>query len=196
MINELMPIGDDKNDAFSRILAFYEPESQVVLTVDEDKILLRWLHCDTLIRSRKYRTADIIQQMIEKFSISRFTAEKDIAQTNALFGQVRAMSKQYVISHAIENLQIQIHKAENDKSLVHLVPALNRELRAFSALLPDEVAKKKVEIPHIHIGSLTINNVTNGEKPVVIDINEARKKWKERKAKKTNDDYIDHEDVK
>lgn len=192
----LLANSDDINDAFSRILAFYEPESTIVLTGDEDKILTRWLHCDSLIRSRKYKTPDIIRDMMDKFSISKFTAEKDIAQTYALFGQVRVMSKQYVITHAIEDINIKIQKFESDKSLVHLVPKLYQELARMTAMLPDEIAKKQLPVPNIFIGSLTINNGAGEGNKTVMSIDEAREKWKQHKAKKANDDYIDHEDLK
>lgn len=192
----LLTTGDDKNDAFSRILAFYEPESEVVLSADEDKILARWLHCDALIRSRKHKNAEIIEMLVDRFSVSKFTAEKDIAQTYALFGQVRVMSKQYVVTHAIENIQLQIQRFETDKSLVHLVPKLYQELARFQSMLPDEVAKKKLPTPTIHIGSLTINNNNTEAGKPAMSIEEAREKWKQRKAKKDNDDYIDHETVK
>lgn len=191
-MKDLAPIGNEKNDAFTRILAYYEPDTDVVLDADEDKILTRWCHCDLLLRSRKYKTPEIIQQMVDKFSISKFTAEKDIAQTYALFGQVRVMSKQYVVSHAIEDLQLQIQRFLFDKSLVALVPKLYAELARFTAMLPGEVAKKQLPVPNVFIGSLTVNGKT--DRPVM-SIEEAREKWKQRKAKKPKDDYTDFEDV-
>lgn len=199
-MKDLVPIDpsnrDEKNDALTRILQFYEPNSEVVLTADEDKIHTRWLHCDALIRSRKHKTHEIIQMMVDKFSVSKFTAERDIAQTYALFGQVRVMSKQYVITHAIENLQIRIQQFETDKSLVHLVPKMYQELARFSAMLPDEVAKKKVEVPNVYIGSLTINNNNADNGTNAITAKEAEDKFRAiKKDLLADDDYIESEDI-
>jgi len=196
-MKDLINITENKTDAFSRILAFYEPETDVILSGEEDIILSRWLHCDSLIRSRKYKTPDIIQMMVDKFSISKFTAEKDIAQTYALFGQVRVMSKQYVVTHAIEDIQIKIQKWESDKSLVHLIPKLYQELARFQALLPNEEKKKQLHTPNIFIGSLTVNNGKQETAKLPMTIEEAKEKWKQKKAlRNKDDDYIDSEEVK
>lgn len=191
---DIVPIDNEKNDAFTRILRFYT-HADIVLNAEEDKILTRLIHCNSLLRSRKYKTDDIEKNIIEKFSVSKFTAQKDIRDTYALFGQIQVVSKQFILSHNIERMQIKIEQWENDKSLAHLVPKMYAELTRMASALENEVSKKELPTPNIHIVSLTVNNNSDTSKPR-ISIEEAKEKWKQKKALQSHTEDIDHEDVK
>ncbi len=190
-MKDLVPIDNEKNDAFTRILRFYDA-ADVVLTADEEIIHNRWIYCDALLRSRKFKSDDIIEKIVDKYGVSKFTAQNDIRQTYSLFGQTRVISKQYVLSNHIEDIQLQIERIKYDKSLAHLLPKLDAELTRAANSLPDEPAKKQLPTPNIYIGSVNINS----DKTAGLSIEEAKEKWKQKKANRSKDEYTDYEDVK
>lgn len=193
MNNDIVSYEPEKNDAFTRILRFYTHDD-IVLTAEEEGILKRWVHCDKLILQRKFTSAQIIEKMMELFSISRYTAQSDIRQTHALFGQTRTISKQYILSHHIEDIQLAIERIKYDKSLAHLLPKFYAELTKATALLSDEIAKEKTPVPTVYIGSVRVNGAApeSGE----LSFEEAKKRWEEKKKKRSESEYTDFEDVK
>jgi hypothetical protein len=189
-MKDLVPIGNEKKDAFSRILRFYD-KADIVLTAEEEQIHSRWIYCDALLRSRRHKTEEIIEKICEKFSpLSKFTAQNDIKNTYALFAAARQISKRYVLQNSIENIQLDIERFKNDKSLVYLLPKLYAELTRASNALPDEIPNNNVPQTIVYIGTV-VNNTTVNNLP----IEQARERWKQIKASRKKDDYIDHQDV-
>jgi hypothetical protein len=101
------------------------------------------------------------------------------------------MSKNYLMTHHIEEIQLQIERIKFDKSLAHLLPKLNQELTRAINSLPEDAANKNIPVPNVYIGTLVINS---GKPKMTIE--DARAKWKERKSKNKSEDYIDFEDGK
>jgi hypothetical protein len=192
MNSEIQSYEPDKNDAFSRILRFYM-HADVMLSAEEDIILKRWVHADKLILQRKFTTLQIIEKLVELFSVSRYTAQNDIRLTHALFSQTRAMSKQYILSHHIEDIQLTIEKYKLDKSLAHLVPKLYDALTKALALLSEEVSKEKTPVPTVYIGTMNVNSEDADDK---ISFEDAKARWEQKKQKRSQTDYTDFEDVK
>jgi hypothetical protein len=189
-MKDLVPFDNEKNDAFTRILRFVD-KRDIILTAEEERILDRWIECDKMLRSRKYKTEGIIDALREKFGVSTFTAQNDIRDTYALFGQTRIINKEYVLSHHVESIQLYIERNQYDKSLAPLMPKLFAELTRATVALQDATTRKVLPAPVVIIGSLTINQ--NDEKRMTIE--EAREKWKQRKQKRSKEDYTDFEDV-
>lgn len=193
-MRDLVPHEKEKNDAFTRILRFYD-KADIVLTSEEELILDRWIYCDTLLRSRKYKTPEIISNIVTKFGVSKFTAQKDIRDTYSLFGQTRAISKRYVLTNHIEDIQMQIQQVRFDKSLIHLLPKLDAELTKAVAALGDDIPTAEVERPNVIVSAVLVNESSPLPK---LSIEEAKEKWKQYKEKKRSTviEDIDHEDVK
>ena len=187
-MSDIVSYEPQKNTAYNNILRFYT-DADIVLSAEEDTILNRWLYCDSLIRQRKFRSEQIINDLVDRFGVSKFTATTDIKNTYALFGQVRVISKQYIIAHSIERIQLKIEQFENDKSLVHLVPKMYDTLAKFTAQLEEELARKKVP------ASMIFLNVVQGQQSETMPFDKAKEIFQKRKeeSQKTYDDF---EDVK
>ncbi len=187
-MKDILPVENSKNDAFNKIVRFYI-DGDVALSADEEKILNRWIFCDALLRQRKHKTDYIIAQLGEKFGVSKFTAQNDITQTYALFGQTRIMSKQYLISHHIEDIQQQIERYKFDKSLAQLLPKLYAELTRAINSLPDGAAKPPSAPP-----TVVISTIVQQAPAATLSLEEAKEKlaaWKANKAAKEFDDFED-----
>jgi hypothetical protein len=91
-----------KREAFTAILRFMTKED-VQLTVDEEKILTRWIFCDALLRNKKSED-NIIQDIADNFSVSVFTARNDIYYTQQLFAKSRQLIKKYLIHQHLERI--------------------------------------------------------------------------------------------
>ncbi len=188
-MNDLVPATPEKNDAFTRILRFMT-DADIVLNYQEDAILSRWVFIDVLLRQRKFREDDIIDQVKTKFTVSQYTARNDIYKAQALFEGARKVSKKYLFQHHAEEIALTIERYKFDKSLVHLLPKLFDSYTKALAALPDEINKTQSPPP------IFIFNAAPGQaigKPM--SIKEARQKAIAKMQKKNDEDYIDHEDV-
>lgn len=185
MKNDNLPAQADKNDAFSRILRFMT-DADIVLTSQEEIILNRWIYCDTQIRLRKFTEDQIISDIVEKYSVSKFTARNDYYQTQSLFEATRKVSKKYLLVHHAERIALQIQKAEDDKSY-DILPKLNDSYTKAMAAIPDNANKETTPPPILFF------NVVNGQeigKPMsVADARAAAKR------KQNKEDFADFEDV-
>lgn len=179
---------NDKNDAYTRILRFYM-QADIVLTAAEEEILKRWNFCDKLLRQRKYRTEEVIEKIMELFGVSKYTAQNDINQAYALFGQTRTVSKQYLLIHHAEEIALQIEQIKTDKSLYYLLPKLNDSYTKAIAALPDEISKKELPTPTVIIGVIQGQSATP-----TMTFEEAQAKLKQRRQK-IKPDFTDFEDV-
>lgn len=189
-MKELVPIQNEKNNAYNRILRFYtEENSGIVLTAEEDGILKRWIHCDKLILSRKFKTEDIAEKIKDLFGVSKMTAQNDIAKTQLLFGAVRRANKEYLLIHHADEIALQIERIKYDKTLAHLLPKLNDSYTKAVAALPDESNKNVLPPP------VFLFNLVNGQNLVKpMEIEDARAKAKDKLKEISADNYIDFED--
>src|SRR5688572_10127955 len=91
-----------KGDAYTSILQYMMHPESIALTSDQEKILDRWIFCNTMLKDRKMKEEDIIDRLASKFEVSKFTARNDIGYTMALFVEARRFSKEYLLYHHIE----------------------------------------------------------------------------------------------
>jgi len=99
-----------KREAFTAILRFMTKED-VSLTIEEEKILGRWIFCDALLRQKLYNEDTIIEKLIEAYTISKFTARNDINYTQRLFSKSRSLIKKYLIHLHLERIDSDIQNA-------------------------------------------------------------------------------------
>lgn len=133
----------EKKDAFSRILRFMG-KSDITLSAQEEVILDRWVYCDVLLRGRIMTHDEVVQKMVDTWSISRFTALNDINQTQRLFERARQVSKKYLLHHHIEQIGLTIQKAAGNSEQMELMPKLfDSYTKAIAALPDDHVADKQ-----------------------------------------------------
>lgn len=156
-----LPAVVEKKDAFSRILRFLTL-SDVTLNGAEEKILDRWIYCDAMMRQGVKTREEMVDDIKEKWGVSRFTAENDINQTQRLFERSRKASKKYLGHIHLEriNQDIQRFRAvifgtyEDEKGKMQQRCPCEKELTALSRMedsytkaldaLPDEdVADKQ-----------------------------------------------------
>lgn len=187
MSNNLVPLENEKNDAFSKILRFMT-DADIVLSAGEETILDRWIYIDALLRQRKFREEDIIDKVKDKFHVSKFTARNDIYKTQALFEGARKVSKTYLLQHHAEDIALQIERIKHDKSLAHLLPKLYDAYTKAISALPEEIGKNVLPPPIIVMGTVAGQEI---QKPMSIE--EAREAFKKKFGKKDKE-FTDYED--
>lgn len=144
----IVKIADERNDALSRISHFMSnSESGIVLSAKEEMILDRWIYCNALLKERKFTEEQIIESVIKKFNVSKFTARGDISNTMSLFAGLVRDLKKYTLHHHIEDIRITIEQWKKDRSLAPYVPKLMDSLTKAVAALPDEMAVPDVPMP-------------------------------------------------
>lgn len=150
-MKELIPFENEKNDALSRLVRFYL-KSDIVLTAAEEEILTRWLYADALIRQRRLRLPQMIDDIVVHFGISKYTAQNDITQAQALFASVRTPNKKYLVEQHLEDIRMKIQQAKDDKSLAPFLPKMWAEYTRALALLEDHQEHNDAPAPIIFIG--------------------------------------------
>jgi len=189
-MKDLVPIENEKNSAYNRILRFYtDDDSGIVLSADEEQLLKRWQYCDRLLLQRKFKSEQIADKIKAQFGVSSHTAQNDIAKTQLLFGAARRASKQYLLIHHAEDIALQIERIKYDKSLAHLLPKLYDAYTKAVAALPEEQNKNILPPP---VFLFTTPDGQPIAKPMGIE--EARAKAKEKLQQIKDADYIDFED--
>lgn len=136
-----------------RLLQFYTG-GEIVLSADEENYKLRLDECYKLVRSWKYKRADIILQLQRKFDkLSKYRAEKDISDCYYIFGRAYTPDKAMIASLLVEDIMdtIQLTKAARK---FDLLPKLYDSLTKATQQLPAEsvvpVRAKKIIIYNIH----------------------------------------------
>jgi hypothetical protein len=136
----------EKEDALSRIRRFMSTEeSGIVLSVNEEKMLQRWVFANAMITERKFSRDEIADRIKNVHGVSIHTARSDINNAYSLFVSVTADYKRYTLQLHIEFIEKQIMKASTDKSLMPLLPKLIAEkTRALMAL---DVEQSNPDLP-------------------------------------------------
>lgn len=184
-----------KNDAYTCILQYMmHPESNT-LNSEQENILDRWIMCNTLLRDRKLKEEDLIEKIVTKFSVSKYTARNDIGYTMALFVEARRYSKEYLLYNHIEDIGMMIEKWKLDKSLAPFVPKLLHEYTLAISKLPDTINKQKR--PKV-VNNFFLIPGQNAQAPSTYDeaIIEANKMIEDDAKKESQKDFIDYEDMK
>src|SRR4051812_24921910 len=135
-----------KSNAFDKILRFLS-DGDVVLMANEEEILQRWIYCHKQMLQRKFTEGQIIDKIVENFSVSSFTARNDIYQAQAVFGSTIKANKKYLLYNHAENILLTIAKFENDKSLKFLLPKLFDSYTKAVSAIPEEINRDKQPPP-------------------------------------------------
>jgi len=99
----------DKATTVKEKILLYLTEPDVELTADEEKTLARWETADNLLQL-KLELPAIIEQIVEKHSVSRFTAQNDVFVAQDVFGSVRKLNKSYVLYLKFQRQEKDIEK--------------------------------------------------------------------------------------
>lgn len=131
-----------KRPAFVAIRKFM-CDGDVKLHVEEEAILNRWIYCDALLREKEKNEEQIIDDLVQKFNISPFTARQDITNTQRLFADARKINKKYLIHHHLQRIDEDIQRlrkvffsvaTDKDGNPVQNVPD-EKELSAYAKLM-------------------------------------------------------------
>lgn len=90
----------------------YKTVGDIILTSDEELILLRWEYCDQLMRTHHTYT-QVCDAIREKFGVSRHTADKDWAATQDVFAKSRSLNKKYEGALHLDRLKKMINFYES-----------------------------------------------------------------------------------
>jgi hypothetical protein len=115
-------------------------KGDVLLHADEERILDRCTFTDGLIRSKKYQRDDIISMICQRFTVSKFTAERDITNAHSIFGSTRQISKKYLIGQHIEDIGLIIQAAKTDEALKPQLPKLLEAYTKAIQAMPDDIS--------------------------------------------------------
>lgn len=155
-----------KEDAFSRIVKYMSnEESGVVLTAKEEQIMARWIYANGLLKERKFREEMVLDKIVDKFAVSKFTARNDISSARSLFVKLTKDLKKYALIHHVEDIAMQIAAWKSDKSLAPLLPKLYDSYTKALAALPEEAEAPTVATPivnYVLVQNQNINVVMNG----------------------------------
>jgi hypothetical protein len=190
-MNDLIPVENEKNDAYSRILRFYDKQD-IVLSAEDEEILKRWDYADKLMQQRQYKMSDVVDKLRDRFNISPFTAQSDIKNAQSLFGATRLLNKDYLIAQHLEAIRLKIKQAESDKSLAPLLPKLYDAERKAILALPDAAKNNDTPTPNIFIGVVPGGETQSSG---ALTFEQAKELLKQ-KNKQTVTEDIDYEDLK
>lgn len=133
--------------------------SDIVLTQEQQDLSDRLFFTDMLIRKRKWTRDEVIRMIRTRFKVSQWRANQDITEAHKVFGETRKLNKQYLLSHHIEEIQLQIQMAK-EKGMEDLLPKLNANLTDALNALPiekDPLDSRPKKIVYI-AGDININN--------------------------------------
>jgi hypothetical protein len=174
------------NSQRDRMLAFYMGQA-IVLTKDEEELKIRLNFVRTKLYDWSLSSEDIIAEVVEEFGVSKYRAERDIADANFLFGKSLVIDKTLIAGQIVERIKADIDLIRQAKKF-DLLPKLYEALIKANKELPantDTTAKsKKIILYQIH-GNATIT-------PPVAHADALQKA---RDQYKTDFQDIDHEEV-
>jgi hypothetical protein len=186
-MKELVPSQPQKTDAYSRIKSFTSnEESGVILTPTEEKMLVRWCHTQGLLAERKFSDDEIIDQLTERFDVSKYTARNDINHARALFVDQLKNAKKFALYHHARSLEKLFQEKLHEKSFAPYLPKLAAEVTRAWAALPEEL-----DIPDVPAPKLVINVVNKASNK----IEDARKRADALIEKKSASEYTEFEDL-
>lgn len=159
----------------------------VKLTTSQEFLCNRLIRTDALIRSRKYTTQEIIEQLMQQFEITAYRAEQDVYDCHKVFGQTRKLSKQYLISHHLEDIGLMIKKCQEANQLDLLPKLFDNYTYAMNSLPVEEDAKEAppAQITFVFQGAAPVDQKPLGE--VLADADKLLKP-------SVNGEYLDYEE--
>jgi hypothetical protein len=136
-----------------RLLQFYHGQD-IILNAEEERTKLRLEEVHKLLRSWQYKREEIIQMISSRFpDVSKWRAERDIADCHFIFGKSYQVNPGFIIAQLIEEIQDSIRTAKLQKKF-ELLPKLYDSLTKAIQQLPEEnsspVKAKKIYVFNIH----------------------------------------------
>lgn len=124
----------------------------VVLTAEEEMILLRWEFADQLMRTH-HSYSEVTKAISERFGVSRNTADKDYASTQEVFAKARSINRKYEggihldrINRMIKHYEDQLYKKDEEGHFV-LSAKQQKELGAIISKLYENYTYQLNSIP-------------------------------------------------
>lgn len=180
--NHLKKVHKPKNDVEAVIR--YLLDDAIKLSPAQDQLCTRLMWADKLQRDRTKSRTEIIDDIKEKFGVTEYRAEQDYYDAQKVFGETRKLSKNYLLSHQIEKLQLLAQKCEDEKDFemaARFMAALNNAIE----MLPADDHKKEPPPTHLTF-------VFNG--PAPIDQKPIDQVLKDAESLLKDGEYIDYEE--
>lgn len=147
-MKDLLKSDPKTNSQRDRMLAFYSGQD-VVLTAEEEKLKTRLNFVREKLWDWSLSTQEIIEEVCDTFTISKYRAERDIADANYIFGKTLVIDKTLVAGQIVEDIKQTIALVKSARKF-DLLPKLYAELTRANAMLPNDnggtVKTKKIVI--------------------------------------------------
>ena len=182
---KLKQVRQPKNDVEAVIR--FMLHGDIKLTASQDSLCNRLMFVDSLIRGRKFTTDQMVEQLMEKFTISQYRAQQDMYDCQKVFGETRKLTKLYLLSHHIQEIGLTIQKCK-DKDMMDMLPKLFDNFTYAINSLPEDNSIK--EAPPSHI-----TYIFNGTPPVAQEpLDDVLKKADKLLTTSKNGEYIEFEE--
>ncbi len=180
-------IKQDKPRSSVEAIIRFMSKADIVLNSEQENLFVRLCYTDTLLRSRKYKRDTVIDMLRKRFGISPYRANQDITDAHKAFGETRKLNKNYLISHHIDEIGMQIQLVKESGRL-ELLPKLNDNYTYALNSIPVQYE------PEDHAPAKVIF-VYNGATPVQQDtLTELLQQADNYIKASKSDDYIDYEE--
>lgn len=113
-------------------------DRDIVLTTEQEQLLMRLQFADEKLRSRKHNREQIINALTAKFGISNWRADHDVTEAQKLFGTTRKINKSYLLAIHLDDIQAQMQLAKTARRF-ELLPKLNENFIHALNSLPEEL---------------------------------------------------------
>lgn len=151
-MKDLLKSNPKSSSLRDRLLAFFSGQ-EIVLTIEEEKMKKRLNFVREKLWDWSLNSEDIIKEVVEVFSISKYRAERDIADANYIFGKTLVIDPGFVAGQMVEDIKQTIALAKTARKF-DMLPKLYDSLAKAVALLPKDtggsVKAKTIKIYHLH----------------------------------------------
>jgi hypothetical protein len=168
--------------------------NDIMLTKEQQDLSDRLFFTDMLIRKRKWTRDEVIRMIRVRFQISQWRANQDITDAHKVFGETRKLNKQYLLSHHIEEIQLQIQMAK-EKGMEDLLPKLNANLTDALNALPvdkDPLDSRPKKVMYV-FGDINLNE-SSGQAENKKPLSAALKEADDLLQKNSNGEYLEFEE--
>lgn len=145
---------DKKNSSRDRLLQFYSGH-EIILTHDEELLRQRLDLAHKLLRDWSNTRDEIVSTIQKTFEVSKYRAERDIADANYIFGKTYQTDKSFVIGQVIDEIKSTI-KLAKELNKLDVLPKLFDNLIKASQQIPNEhstgIKAKKIYVFNLHQG--------------------------------------------
>jgi hypothetical protein len=142
----------ESRDAKTRITK-YLTDGDVTLSAAEESILMRWEHCDLLMRQKKLTYDEMVERIALRYAVSKYTAQSDFAAAQEVFALSRKANKKYLLHLHAQRIDKVIEQYVSKVVGENLNPD-SKEVLAI-ARLSDSYTKAIEAMPSDHSGKET-----------------------------------------